>query len=772
MLAHSGPKDDPDRPQPYAEHVLEVVRRAQDNAAVMLQYAPVSTQCVLSSLLVAAEYHDLGKLADDNQAALRRGRGHALPLDHIDAGVAHALSCGDTMAAWLVRAHHRPGLPSQPDEDANHFRTSGRFPAPPPLRGARHREWHDPIQCERHAEVVRETYRDLKKYLEKHRAVLSELSCPQKGSASHGLTMRLALSCLVNADHTDSARHDLGREPQPHPEPRWDERAEALDAHVLTLPQRDPVRHAQRSALYEACRSAEPRAPVVSCQAPVGSGKTFAVVRYLLKVAASEPTKLRHIFVVAPYTTIITQIVQELRKALILQGDDPAAVVAEHHHRVEFGTVEARETATLWRAPIVVTTAVQFFETLASNDPASLRKLHEVPGSAVFIDEAHAAMPVELWPQHLRWLQELAAEWSCHFVLTSGSLVRFWEDKRLLDTVMLPELTPPKLLTESYALEVARLSVESLADHAVTREELVGVSAGLVASAGPVLLILNTVQSAAVIALALARRLRDIEDDEITGELPLPERRVLHLSTALCPRDRDRVLEEIFRRQEEGATEWILVATSCVEAGIELDFLTGLRERCSVTSFIQTGGRINRHSHRDGARLFDFTLAMDDPRLTEHPGFRQSREVFGQMWPRIEARDPTSNLATEALRLELERKGRTKANKTALEEAELAHRYPEVARLGRVIATDTCTVIVDQALVHRLKEGDRPSMLELQRGSVQLWTDKVAKLGVQPVFPPRGHRRMADLYDWPHRYDPDLLGVMAGALELVSVTII
>ena len=40
-----------------------------------------------------------------------------------------------------------------------------------------------------------------------------------------------------------------------------------------------------------------------------------------------------------------------------------------------------------------MTTAVQFFETLGANHPAQLRKLHELPGSAIFLDEAHAAIP-------------------------------------------------------------------------------------------------------------------------------------------------------------------------------------------------------------------------------------------------------------------------------------------------------------------------------------------------------------------------------------------
>jgi CRISPR-associated endonuclease/helicase Cas3 len=85
-----------------------------------------------------------------------------------------------------------------------------------------------------------------------------------------------------------------------------------------------------------------------------------------------------------------------------------------------------------WDAPIVVTTAVQFFETLASNDPAALRKFHQVPGSAIFVDECHAAMPAPLWPQMWRWLRELCEDWGCHLVLGSGSLARFWDSEEFV----------------------------------------------------------------------------------------------------------------------------------------------------------------------------------------------------------------------------------------------------------------------------------------------------------------------------------------------------
>ena len=138
---------------------------------------------------------------------------------------------------------------------------------------------------------------------------------------------------------------------------------------------------------------------MVACEGPVGLGKTTAVTAHLLRRAIKNG--LRHLIIVAPYTNIISQTAKVLRRALTLSGESPEEVVAEHHHRADFSGRADRELAVLWRAPVILTTAVQFFETLASNHPGQLRKLHELPGSGIFLDEAHAALPARLWPQNL-----------------------------------------------------------------------------------------------------------------------------------------------------------------------------------------------------------------------------------------------------------------------------------------------------------------------------------------------------------------------------------
>jgi CRISPR-associated endonuclease/helicase Cas3 len=750
LLAHSAPRNDPARPQGYAEHVRNVSKGARERARAMLAYSSQGHPGLLEAIEVAAVFHDLGKLGKKNQQALAKGRGERLPTDHIDAGVAHTWSRRNEMAAWLIRAHHSPGLPSRAAELA-------AIPGWLPLRGRRCRSKEPHF----HDALIRLTDRNLPNYLERHRAVSGEFPVA-KANGTHGLAMRLALSCLVDADHEDSAHHDTLRSPPDPPAAQWGHRIAALDQHVATLSGRDPARDADRQQLYDTCRSVDLTEPIVSCQAAVGLGKTFAVARYLL--AQARKHRLRRIFIVAPFTNIISQTAERLREALVLPGENAAAIVAEHHHNADFGSLDQRELATLWRAPIVVTTAVQFFETLAACQPTRLRKLHELPGSAVVIDEAHAAIPPHLWPQNWLWLHELAKSWSCRFVLASGSLTRFWEEDQVISSpCKLPELTSEKLLLRTAESERDRLSALRLSDQPLTRPQLVAHVAHQAAHAGPVLVILNTVQSAAAVARDLADRLDGLAPEDHPAGRPLEERRVLHLSTALCPRDRERILREIGRRQrgETGSSDWVLTATSCVEAGVDLDFQTGFRERCSVASFIQTSGRVNRHGQRANATLYDFTLdTMSDPLLAPHPAFESSRRVFASLWKNILQGDATSELATRAMAMEIADHG---GLAEGLTKAERFHDYPDVARNGLVIDADTRTVVVNARLLQLLKAYRRPNPRLIQRLSVQLWANKIEHLGLKPILP------RSELFVWEGPYDPLFLGLMCGLLRVQEI---
>lgn len=741
-LAHSAPAPG-QAAHAYRDHICAALQNALRNADAMLSFtedADLRT-ALRGAITDATLFHDLGKLDPLTQDELRRGRNGKLSWDHIDAGVAHLTACGAMMAAWLVRAHHAPGLPSR----LLHFtdKTDRK------LRGRR----HDTKTPQEHRQQIERTDAHMPAMLAQHASLLGAHQPKAKG-AWHGLRMRLALSCLVDGDHADSAGFTREwRAPTP-PEPRWEERRARLDAYVSALPQSGLERDKLRRDFYDACFNSSVTAPLVACSGPVGIGKTMAVTSWLLGRAIA--TKARRLIVVAPQTAILTQIAQTLRKALVLDKESPEEVVAEHHHQADFDDASARDLATLWSAPVIVTTAVQFFETLSSNRPSVLRKLHALPGSVVFLDEAHAMLPLSgtrtrasgngtqsvvtaILPQNWRWICELAKDWSCSFVLASGSLVRFWtlEDVVGQTPSCVEDLVPPDLVAPLQRAEKNRVRYVQAGRFCgpAPLAQAVG------EQPGPRLLILNTVQSAAI----MARHMRACGHD------------VLHLSTALCPRDRTAILEDVRRRlrpNTHGPSDWTLVGTSLLEAGLDLSFRTAFRERFGTPSLIQVGGRVNRGGEwPDGGTVYDFLMSHTDG-LTTHPDARRGADVLEYLFEHgwlDGSRDPAS-IATSALKREM------RAGQGGLSDhlgtAESAKNYPDVMTLGRVIDEETELVVVDPALAKKIADGDTPSNRDILAGSVRIRSARIKSLGLREI------KGRTGIYQWHLGYDPAFLGYM------------
>ncbi|MBK5291615.1 MAG: CRISPR-associated protein [Acidobacteriia bacterium] len=721
-LAHSARPKRGILAQGFWEHINRVANGAAESARNAVTFWSGNRESFCAEVEAAARFHDCGKLAPENQEVLARSSKDRLPIRHEDGGTAWLLAEKRRQAALLVASHHA-GLPSKSEESAKRlYKPAG--------------------EMYRFTDVIEHTERHLANYAAQYgEAGLATGPAPPDSGKWSGLAHRVALSCLVDADHSDTARHYSEAVPKKPADCRWAERVKALDVYVEGLSARrsKEARNQDRRDVYEQCRDQDGSGSIMSCDAAVGTGKTTAVMAHLLRVAAER--ELRHIFVVLPYTNIIQQSVDVYRKALVLPGEDPTEVVAEVHHRAEFQSPELREMSVLWDAPITVTTAVQFFETLAGNKPARVRKLHELPGSAVFVDEAHAAIPIWLWPQTWLWLKELANEWGCHFVLASGSLAKFWEIPGIVQAPeTVPDLLTPEIRTRLGAVEQQRIKVES---HPVLLncDEL----AQFVAEKpGPRLVILNTVQSAAVLANSMRKKGYD----------------VLHLSTALAPDHREIILRRIQARLKfRNCFDWTLVATSCVEAGVDFSFRNAVRESCSVASMIQTGGRVNRHSEWADSEVWD--VRLQDPMFNWHPAFEASRCVLGEMLQNREIGVDASGSVTEALRRELVRRDVGEKSEKLLK-AEAAEEFPGVEELYSVIDSDTQTVVVDPELVRRLEDGERLQWRDLLRGSIQVWRHKVQDLAVKRLD------YDDDLFVWTGVYDPDFLGYMAGVLPLIE----
>lgn len=713
-LAHSARKNYP--PQTYEAHVRGVCERAGKYAAEAECYSAKANGILSTIVRDSALLHDLGKLEERNQSVLceqSRRRRH-LPVDHTDAGSAALQKMGSGCAAMLVYSHHQ-GLPDLSTEFA--------------ARGCS-------IFRNGNAEVRAETDAALPALLRQHEALFPRK--PNKEVQAYdgdpAVFLRMALSCLADADHGDTAAA-FGQTEKAMPELRPQERLAALDHYVSKFGETDE-RSSLRRELYQSCRSAEAHSGFSVCGSPVGSGKTTAVMAHLLEQACKR--NARRIFVVLPYTSIIRQSVDIYRKALVLPGETPEDVVAELHSRADFEDIETRYLTALWRAPIVVTTAVAFFETLSSHNPAALRRLHELPGSLIFVDEAHSALPIRLLPLAWHWMNVLADEWSCYWVLASGSLVRYWELQPLSGLSMpqpeIAELVRPDLQRELSRYESSRITFR-WREKPIGRKEL---PKWVQEAPGPRLLILNTVQSAAVIAADMAAE--------------FGQTHVEHLSTALTPEDRGNTIDRIRRRlADPDDADWTLVATSCVEAGVDFSFRTGFREISSLLSLLQAAGRVNRHGRNTEAVMWSFSL-QDDSMLPKNPALDVSAAVLRSYFQK---RLPiTPELSTRSMQDELVRDDSCMSAICDFAELEAAQQFRTLAQKFRVIDQKTVLAVPDDSMASAIAEG-RASWQELQRHAVSVRKEKIVLWHL---------REIADgIYQWTLGYD-SFLGYMHGVL--------
>lgn len=774
-IAHTPPKENLEwEAHRYADHIDEMLCYGLDLLDYLLSFSELvdaeKNQLCLT-FKAALMLHDMGKLDESIQRIFRGEDTGRLPVDHIEAGVSVADEMENELLGWLIRGHHAPGLPNKKTEKYFIKQLRQKFQltlSPYSLRGGRYHRDKLTADFDIHKAAIDITNERIKTYKKRQIKSCGQWPVLSLELPSSSLTPRLMLSTLVDADHGSAACYSQGK-PMTRFKPaetRWQQRLLVLNSYIREVadsssePRSD--RNQMRGEFYRCCFDGELHdSRLVACSAPVGLGKTTSVMAYLLRCAIKDDSS--RIFVIAPFSNIIDQTVKVLRKAIVLDGEDAASVVVAHHHKAEFSNKDMRQYAASWQAPIVVTTAVQFFETLASSNPSKLRKLHNVVGAAIFVDESHACLPAELLNVSWYWMKQLADTWRCNVVFSSGSMVRFWNDKYLVNEEgirTLPDLLSESLKVKTQQAESHRVVFNRI-EKSLKRNDLV---ARIQSDATweefinqdkpSCLVILNTVQSAAVIADTLARILDD-KKNELSNKV------VLHLSTALAPKDRDRMLREVINRQGDSDWNhrpWYLIATSCVEAGVDLDFSIGFRETCSVTSFLQVAGRINRHGERSFGRLFDFTIFAEDG-LNHHPGFNESSDIFRNLWSEVVSdKMDNSELCTKAIRKELSRHSAKKDKSDILLLEEQKQGFQEVSKEYRIIDSDTATVIVDAKLVEKLERGFPVNWQDVQNNSVQLWMRKIDKLKIQPIV----NCSQDDIFSWTdtYEYDPDFLGIM------------
>jgi CRISPR-associated endonuclease/helicase Cas3 len=436
---------------------------------------------------------------------------------------------------------------------------------------------------------------------------------------------RMLFSCLVDADFIDTDefyRRADGRPPRFEGSPfSLESLRERLDWHLSRFSADTEVNRIRSDILRHVCNQAEATPGLFSLTVPTGGGKTLASLAFALDHAIRH--NLRRVIFVIPFTSIVEQNAAVFRKAL---GDLGEGAVLEHHSAFVDDPARAREareklhlTMENWDAPIVVTTGVQFFESLFADRPSRCRKLHNIASSVVILDEAQT-LPLKLLRPCVTALDELALNYRSSVVLCTATQPALRAEDGFKDGLQdVRELapTPQHLYRQLRRVRVRHLgclSDDALASHLRAREQ--------------VLCIVNNRRH----ARALYQSISD-------------QPGVRHLTTLMCARHRSRVLAEV-RQDLKKDEPCRLVSTSLIEAGVDIDFPTVLRAETGLDSIAQAAGRCNREGQRSPDTSEILVFSVESPDWRPPPELKQ----FAQAFREIERKHHDDLLSLEAIR--------------------------------------------------------------------------------------------------------------------------
>ena len=534
-LAHIS--EDGTRTQTVYDHLAGTARLAGSFAA------PFGAQ---SEAEFAAWLHDVGKYSDAFQLRLKGGP----KVDHSTAGAQEAWVRQHLHAAFAVAGHHS-GLPDggSPADDPGDATLYGRSKKPvDPYDG-----WQE---------------------------ITLPASTPPAWACADPLSLafftRMLYSCLVDADFIDTETFMDGKAA-----PRGSgtdiaalrDIVSAQAQRYLRAESPSPV-SVQRNTVLRACLEKGAHGPqgLYTLTVPTGGGKTFASLAFALEHAAAQ--KMKRVIYVIPYMSIIDQ------TAAVFSGLLGAENVLADFSNAEYKTVEQDDLTPAqyrqmlasenWDAPVVVTTAVQFFESLYANRSSRCRKLHNIADSVIIFDEA----------------QTLPGDYLAPCVSAIAQLIQHYHSTAVLCTATQPALEPlfrrfaPELHPQEITPDAARLyevlrrtTLQDLGT--LPQEEF----AARLADHPQVLCVVNRRKTAQQLYAAL------------------PAEGSYCLTTLLCAADRRRQLDDIRQRLKEGLPCRV-VSTSLIEAGVDVDFPAVYRELSGLDSILQAAGRCNREGKR------------------------------------------------------------------------------------------------------------------------------------------------------------------------------
>ena len=423
-------------------------------------------------------------------------------------------------------------------------------------------------------------------------SIYAHLEIPQLGKPRdiHHV-QRMLYSCLVDADYLETEA--FMQPEQSKQRGRYDSLAaleEKLEAYLSRLKIHAPDTEVNRirNEVQQCCiKESDNKPGFFSLTVPTGGGKTLASVLWAIKHAVMN--NLNRIIIAIPYTSIITQTASVLRNIF---GEEN---VLEHHSNVDGSKLNDKELTDRlklatenWDYPIVVTTNVQFFESLFSNKPSDCRKLHNIAKSVLIFDEVQT-LPIDFLQPIVDTFDTLKRVFGASILFTTASqpvlsgeimgtnpFVSFEGLSEIREIIPQEANLHNRLRRVEIRFDEERKNYDEIAEQ--------------IAKCQQVLCIVNTRNDA----------------KEIFTRLP-KEGICLHLSRMMCPEHvRETIAKVKAALNNPGNSIIRVVATQLIEAGVDIDFPVVFRQESGLDSVLQAAGRCNREGKLDRGETFVF----------------------------------------------------------------------------------------------------------------------------------------------------------------------
>lgn len=423
------------------------------------------------------------------------------------------------------------------------------------------------------------------------------------------LLTKTIFSCVVDADRCDSADLTVNATI-----PDWTLLTQMLQSYMEQPKFKDDsaIGKARKSISEQCYQGAAGQQNIYTLSVPTGGGKTLSSLRFALKHAQKH--SLKRIIYVIPYLSILDQTASELHKIFMDHGED---LLLEHHSNMEVPEEnddedQYRLLTSRWDSSIILTTMVQFLETIYSNKASKLRKLHNMSEAVIIFDEIQA-LPIKcvhLFNDAVNFLQTYGKSTILLCTATQPHLHRTKRPVLLEDKPELVTLTPKEQKT------FERVCIVDKTQPPMDHSQISTLAKKQIEQGKSTLVILNT--------KADARKVYELSESF--------ECEKTFLTTDLCPAHRLNILERLRKNLEPKTKQITLcVSTQLIEAGVDISFDCVIRAEAGMDSIIQAAGRCNRN--KENATLQSvFVIDVLDEKLSHLPEIKDGKNVTARVF--------------------------------------------------------------------------------------------------------------------------------------------